>query len=250
MDSKYLDYHRRPNVKPLSIREFNVKFGTSMEENDVLEASFMARLKQLKRQMGPNEYIHAAFFPSEPVNTCDTCDKPKQKKKSLGNVLDELNEEYEEEGWLGDQMEKLKKKGEKMYKEGKKKGEKLYKKGKVKVTELKKKSKNKVEEEYDDYNVEDELDSLLLNEVGSGAFEETKKHIVLFQKGDITPARLMKGKDRYLKSLRNYLNGDESAEIRMLDNSKVKVASLNPDMESLEKMLEKPPGTFRVCECI
>ena len=44
MDSKYLDYHRRPNVKPLSIREFNVKFGTSMEENDGLEASFMVRL--------------------------------------------------------------------------------------------------------------------------------------------------------------------------------------------------------------
>ena len=246
MDSKYIDYHRRPNAKPLSISKFNEQFGTTMEENDVLEASFMARLKQLKLQMGPNEYIHASFFPNEIVKTCDSCDKPKPKKKSLGNVLDELDEEYEEEGWMGDQMDKLKKKG----KELKKKGEKLYKKGKEKAKEISKRSKNKVEEEYDDYSVEDELDSVLLNEVGAGAFEEAKKHIILFQNGPITPARMMKGKERYLKALKSYVDGDTSVEIRTLDNNKVKVSSLNPDMDSLKNMLQLSAGTFRVCECI
>ena len=75
-------------------------------------------------------------------------------------------------------------------------------------------------------------------------------HLVAFkgEHSDIR-TRLMKGKARYIEKLQAYLNGDESVEIRMYNGSKMKVANLNPNRESLSKALEAFPSGPHFIEC-
>jgi len=67
----------------------------------------------------------------------------------------------------------------------------------------------------------------------------TLKHLVGFQGNDM---QLMKGKERYIKSLRAYADGDQSAEIRMFDGKKMLVSELNPNKQSLKELFAAFPS--------
>ena len=67
----------------------------------------------------------------------------------------------------------------------------------------------------------------------------TLKHLVGFQGNDV---QLMKGKERYIKSLRAYADGDQSAEIRMFDGKKMLVSELNPNKQSLKELFVAFPS--------
>ena len=75
-------------------------------------------------------------------------------------------------------------------------------------------------------------------------------HLVAF-KGDHSDirSRLMKGKSRYIQKLQAYVNGDENAEIRMYNGTKMKIANLNPNRESLSKALQAFPSGPHIIEC-
>ena len=63
----------------------------------------------------------------------------------------------------------------------------------------------------------------------------------------------MKGRPKYLKALRAYLKGDNTAEVKMSwrkNNKMVKVADLNPKRASLKALLRSSAGNIRVVECV
>lgn len=80
--------------------------------------------------------------------------------------------------------------------------------------------------------------------------EQTMKYLVAFKTSDsVTEKCLMKGKARYIKQLKGYLNGDEEATVRMFDGKKVKVASFAPNKDSLKKLFEEFPAGPHVVNC-
>jgi hypothetical protein len=62
-------------------------------------------------------------------------------------------------------------------------------------------------------------------------------------------SRLMKGRDRYLKRLQQYVDGDTSVKVRMLNNKEVLVSSLKPNIASLKSLLQTASGEPRYCIC-
>lgn len=82
------------------------------------------------------------------------------------------------------------------------------------------------------------------------AFERDRAHVVHFNTTSMNlPSRLMKGRDRYMKRLQAYVDGDTSVKVRMMDNKEVLVSSLKPNMASLKKMLAASSGAPRFCDC-
>jgi len=67
----------------------------------------------------------------------------------------------------------------------------------------------------------------------------TLKHLVGFQGNGV---QLMKGKERYIKSLRAYAGGDQSADIRLFDGKKMLVSELNPNKQSLKELFAAFPS--------
>ena len=75
-------------------------------------------------------------------------------------------------------------------------------------------------------------------------------HLVAFV-GDHTDirTRVMKGKARYIEKLQAYVDGDDTAEIRMYNGTKMRIANLKPDRESLSKALQAFPSGPHFIEC-
>jgi len=67
----------------------------------------------------------------------------------------------------------------------------------------------------------------------------TLKYLVGFQGKEVA---LMKGKDRYIKSLKAYASGDQSADIRLFDGNKVLVSELKPNKQSLKELFAAFPS--------
>ena len=75
-------------------------------------------------------------------------------------------------------------------------------------------------------------------------------HLVAFKgKFDDIRTRVMKGKARYIEKLQAYLDGDENAEVRMYNGTKLRIANLNPNRESLLKALQAFPSGPHFIEC-
>lgn len=95
-----------------------------------------------------------------------------------------------------------------------------------------------------DHEFEDQLEEVSIEDA------QTLQHLVAFKsKCTNVRERLMKGKGRYIEQLKAYMNGDDSAEIRMLSGKKVKVSSLNPKKESLKSLFESFPNGPHIVEC-
>ena len=81
---------------------------------------------------------------------------------------------------------------------------------------------------------------------------QTLNHLIAFEdlSADVNmEERTMKGKSRYLDQLKAYMNGDESAEIRMFNGRKMLVSALNPNKDSLKQMFESFPSGPHIISC-
>lgn len=75
-------------------------------------------------------------------------------------------------------------------------------------------------------------------------------HLVAFKgKFDDIRTRVMKGKARYIEKLQAYVDGDDTAEVRMYNGTKLRIANLKPDRESLSKALQAFPSGPHFIEC-
>lgn len=115
-----------------------------------------------------------------------------------------------------------------------------------------------VEEEYEEecddcgknkkqcqgHEFEQKLDAMSIEDA------QTLNHLVAFKSEcSNIEQRLMKGKARYIEQLKAYVNGDNSAEIRMYDGNKIKVSELRPNKESLKNMFSSFPAGPHIIEC-
>lgn len=100
-------------------------------------------------------------------------------------------------------------------------------------------------------SLHEEIDAYLKsNAKDDASFARDRAHVIHFNTVSThLPARLMKGRDRYMKRLKAYLDGDTSAKVRMLDNTEVLVSALSPNADSLRALLKASSGEPRFCEC-
>ena len=100
-------------------------------------------------------------------------------------------------------------------------------------------------------SLHEEIDTYLKsNAKDDASFARDRAHVIHFNTVSThLPARLMKGRDRYMKRLKAYLDGDMSAKVRMLDNTEVLVSALSPNADSLRALLKASSGEPRFCEC-
>jgi hypothetical protein len=105
--------------------------------------------------------------------------------------------------------------------------------------------------EEEEVSLSDQIDSFLAdNAKDSQQFARDRSHVVHFNTAsDNLKSRLMKGRDRYMKRLQQYADGDTSVKIRMMDNQEYLLQSLKPNIASLKNLLTTPHGEPRFCVC-
>ena len=111
---------------------------------------------------------------------------------------------------------------------------------------------------------EEDMDEILAEadeDSGSDAFQQAVdeleisdaqalNHLVAFKgKFDDIRTRVMKGKARYIEKLQAYVDGDDTAEVRMYNGTKLRIANLKPNRESLSKALQAFPSGPHFIEC-
>tara|TARA_B100000902_G_scaffold55970_1_gene62783 strand:+ start:3075 stop:4058 length:984 start_codon:yes stop_codon:yes gene_type:complete len=97
-------------------------------------------------------------------------------------------------------------------------------------------------------------DMVLKASKDSDEYHQDMKHLIRFKSTKLPlEEQLMKGRPKYLKALRAYLKGDNTAEVKMSwrkNNKMVKVSDLNPKRDSLKALLRSSAGNIRVVECV
>ena len=97
----------------------------------------------------------------------------------------------------------------------------------------------------------EEIDTYLMKHAKDAeTFARDKDHMIHFNNPNVNlGSRMMKGRGRYLKRLRAFVNGDTSVKIRMMDNRERSVASLKPNVEHLKSLLNMDGVGARFCKC-
>lgn len=252
MSIAYINYHRQPRVQFTSINDYNQKFSASVPENEAFEAAFHSAWSAARKQTDPNEYLQHAFNTEEMGMAGYLWNKIRGKKKSKKekppqpNIVDKrpIQRKDATSGDItGDEDEVQEKEEPQM--------------------------KPSLSDFLDDYEEEAHYEEVALNEEqqsihdaidefihsqakDSQQFERDKSHIVHFNtNSDTISERLMKGRDRYMKRLKAYLDGDKTVKIRTMDNKEQLVSDLNPCMDSLRELVDSKSGQprFVKCEC-
>lgn len=288
MSVAYINYHRKPRVQFLSIKQYNETFGTNIEENEQFEHAFKSAWTSAKRQTDPNEYIQHNFSTSN-MGFKDVIANGlaglagKAQDQVTGKFTKNVNRQSEN-------ALKVKNTVGAGLKEANEKRKGIFESVKQKVKDALNKKENETEEEVqflddyaeqnevseapvapavhespvetpvetpvedvsDDYvSLSDQIDSLLADTAKDGQqFARDRAHVIHFNTmSEDLSSRLMKGRDRYLKRLQQYVDGDTSVKVRMFNNKEVLVSSLKPNIASLKSLLQTASGEPRYCIC-
>ena len=113
-----------------------------------------------------------------------------------------------------------------------------------------------VESEYEEESADlQEIENIVSENAKDGAdLKMDMQHLIQFKVTGM-PLRdtLLKGRPRYLQAIKDYLKGDENAELKMsyrTKNRMVKIKDLNPDRSSLKQLLKSKPNGLRVVNCL
>lgn len=256
MSIAYINYHRQPRVQFTSISDYNQKFSANVPENEAFEAAFHSAWTAARKQTDPNEYLQHAFNTEEmgyyrdkaralwnkirgkkkekvekPPQIIIVDKRPIQRKGATsGDLTGDNDEKVESEmkpslsDFLDDYEE------EAHYEEV--------------ATPLNEEQQQSIHDAIDEFIHSQSKDSQ--------QFARDKSHIVHFNtNSDDISQRLMKGRDRYMKRLKAYLDGDKTVKIRTMDNKEQLVSDLNPCMDSLRELVDSKSGQprFVKCEC-
>lgn len=167
--------------------------------------------------------------------------EPEYEEEDMDDILAE--QEYEEVGkTLKEKQEEHHKKTMKRVEKRKKVKETVKKAANI----MKKKAgiTNEDDDASDDGGFQQAVDELEISDA------QALNHLVAFKgKFDDIRTRVMKGKARYIEKLQAYLDGDENAEVRMYNGTKLRIANLKPNRESLSKALQAFPSGPHFIEC-
>ena len=241
MSVAYINYHRKPRAQFLSISQYNEKYGASVPEDKEFESAFRSALTSARKTTDPNEYLQHSFTnldapyeaeeehmsTEETEETAEEVHLQEEEAPELEDFLDDYEEATVEKQAVAPPVQ----------------------------TEAKEEAKAEAAEpqaEYDETtSLSDEIDSFLAETAkDSTQYARDRSHVIHFNTQSTNLAsRLMKGRDRYMKRLQQYLDGDKSVKVRMMDNKEILVASLKPNPESLQDVLETAHGEPRYCTC-
>ena len=206
---KYFNYHRTPGRKFLSVSEFNDKFNLTNDASQEAQEHAENSVRRARKQFGPNEHITMNYSPAKPAESVESESAPEVEE------VEEVELTAEElDTMLSEEVEQ--------------------------VCDTCDKSKSKCKgHEFE--NAVNDMD------VGDA---QTLNHLIAFkmETSDIK-TRLMKGKARYIEKLRQYVNGDSSVKVRMMNGEQESVSNLNPNLESLKRELDRFPAGPHFIEC-
>jgi hypothetical protein len=265
MTTAYINYHRKPFRQFLSVAEYNELHGTEIEASEEFENQFYAALMQAKRVTDPNDYVQHNFDNMGIVwDAAKAIAGFNAHKKSANHFIQKKVDKIEKvKQTVVDAVETAKDKltgGEEIQLEDFLDD---YEEAPVKATPVETNEEitepavatEEVAEEYveeeETVSLSDEIDSFLHSVAkDSQQFTRDRSHVVHFSvDSDNLSSRLMKGRDRYMKRLKQYLDGDESVKVRMMDNKEILVSALKPNTASLRDLLQTPHGEPRYCSC-
>lgn len=215
---KYFNYHRTPGRKFLSVSEFNDKFNLTNDASREAQEHAENSVRRARKQFGPNEHITMNYSPvvAKPAESAESA-----KSAESAEPAPEV-EEVEEVELTAEELDTMLS-------------------GEVEqVCDTCDKSKSKCKgHEFE--NAVNDMD------VGDA---QTLNHLIAFkmETSDIK-TRLMKGKARYIEKLRQYINGDSSVKVRMMNGEQELVSNLNPNLESLKRELDRFPAGPHFIEC-
>lgn len=274
MSTAYVQYHRQPQSKYLSIEAYNQKFGASIAPDSEYEAYFKQAYKKARAEAGMGEFIQQNFrkpdsgpkyMPPKPtsqvrprvsyVEPVATPVKRSIKKEPAVAFVEEAVviedapvpqvatkrsvQKPNLSDFLNDEeLEVLEEVGD--YEEM----EELMEEAQQIIEEHSEPAKATTHtlEEIDNYVHENARDA--------NAFTRDKQHLIVFNTGaEDLGEKLMKGRARYLERLKQYTKGDKSVKVRMMSGKEVLVSSLKPNISSLQKMLAATSGAPRFCDC-
>ena len=251
MSVAYINYHRQPRVNFTSIREYNEKFNTSVPENKIFEQNFQVAWTRARTETDPNEFIQHQFD-TENMGILSSLAKrakkvasgakaavkkgvdkykdKKKKKKQREKALDKLIASGNDDGLKPSLDDFLDDYDETNYEEV------------IEEKAAASEQKRSVHDEIKDFVAETAKDS--------ESYARDLSHIVHFNtKSSNMGERLMKGRDRYMKRLKAYVDGDKTVKVRMMNNKEVLVSELSPNIASLQEMLNSKSGAPRFCKC-
>jgi len=235
----------------MSIREYNAKHGTYIEENADYEEYFKAAYEKGRMRAGIDEFITDKIYAIDEMGWKEKAKELYQKGKKKAMELKEKT-----------------KKAVKKAKEAAQAGAKAAQAGAKAAKEAMKK-KNltpdslddalgeeiQVEREYEDHGDLQEIENIVSSNAKDGTdLKIDMKHLIQFKITGM-PLRdtLLKGRPRYLQAIKDYLNGDEDAEVKMsyrTKNKTMKIKDLKPDRSSLKQLLRSKPDGLRVVNCL
>lgn len=259
---QYILHHKKPYSKFLSIRDFNDKFGTNITENSAYEHYFQAAFDYAKRTQGQDEFLQIKFMSQEDfVELTASKNWSHRVGKMFGmspDKVDELKRKAKEK------VNSIAKRVIKPKKVQEEKPEVVESLDELLSDEV---EKEVVEEEYEEEEapeVKSEVRNIVtekkkitdLVQATSENFSQDMKHLIQFKNSSLPlEEQLMKGRPRYLKAIKSYIRGDKNAEVKMSWSKKnkkkmVKLADLNPQIDSLKALLRSSPNGLRVVECV
>lgn len=219
---QYITYHKKPYAKFLSIKQFNATYGTNIREDNAYEKQFQAAYTKARKVHGFDSYLPTAFDTPQAVTVEESKSTMRPvvetKEVSLDDALsdgeDVVEAEYEEAAEAPQKSEEAPQKSEK-----------------------------------------DEISEIVLSAASdSAAYTQDMRHLIQFRSSGMKlKDQLVKGRPRYMKAIKEYVNGNKDAEIKMSfrkKNKMIKIADLKPKPESLKALLRSQPGEMRVVECL
>jgi len=212
----YVNYLRSPGVKFMSIDGYNKKFNTKLKSNDKLETA----LKKARREMGPNDFLVQNFIRTPRVERLGKKSTPSGDSCPKPDPPAEPDPPTRQGSGLQSLDDLLTEEVQDEYSACKTCGS----------------------EEHDSF--ESKLDTVEAEDA------QTLNHMVAF-KGNCANIKdqTMKGKSRYIDSLKAYAAGDATAEVRMFSGKKMLVSALKPNKESLKKLFESFPNGPHIVDC-
>jgi hypothetical protein len=272
MSTAYVQYHRQPQSKYLSIAEYNQKFGSNIANDHEYEAYFQQAYKKARAETGMGEFIQQNFRKPDsgpkympPKSTSQVRPRVSYVEPVASPVKRSIKNEpavaFEEEAVVIEDVPRPSFK-------------RSFKRSSVKhapnLSDFLNDEELEVLEEVGDYEEMEELmeeaapvkavarthtledidNYVHANAKDANAFARDKQHLIVFKtQSDDLGEKLMKGRARYLERLKQYTKGDTSVKVRMMSGKEVLVSSLKPNTSSLLKMLNATSGAPRFCDC-
>lgn len=206
---KYIKHHKKPHAKYLNVDDFNKTYNTNIGVSADFDKKFLKLYSKHRKVAGPDEFIMASLNVDH-IN--DDILGMKEPKAKIEAKVETQETQQVEDDVLGMQSVNVMQ-------------------GEVSLEDAL----------NEDSSVQEKIEEIVLERAKDEASAQLDlKNIVHFNNGSNVRDRLMKGTKQNIESLQDFLDGYTEVTVRLSykkNNKNVKVAELNPNLDSLKEFL-------------